>query len=101
MSHAAQAYARTSHTTASPREIEVQALLKAARQLQEVQANWKGPDRNLHNALMFNLPDGSRSQRESELDGSASEHRQYWHLRAEADHRDADGSASLQAEVAD
>ena len=54
MSHAAQAYARASQTTASPREIEAQALLKAARQLQEVQTNWKGPDRNLHNALMFN-----------------------------------------------
>src|SRR5258708_2800420 len=30
MSHAAQAYARTSQTTAAPREIEAQALLKAA-----------------------------------------------------------------------
>jgi flagellar biosynthesis activator protein FlaF len=54
MSHAAQAYARTSQTTASPRDIEAQALLKAARQLQDVQANWKGPDRNLYQALMFN-----------------------------------------------
>ena len=54
MSHAAQAYARASQTTASPREVEAQALLKAARQLQDVQSNWKGPDRNLHNALMFN-----------------------------------------------
>jgi flagellar protein FlaF len=54
MSHAAQAYARTSQTTASPREIEAQALLKAARQLQDVQANWNGPDRSLHKALMFN-----------------------------------------------
>jgi flagellar protein FlaF len=54
MSHAAQAYARTSQTTVSPREIEAQALLKAARQLQDVQANWNGPDRNLHKALMFN-----------------------------------------------
>ena len=54
MSHAAQAYARTSQTTASPREIEAQALLRAARQLQEVQDNWKGPDRNMHKALMFN-----------------------------------------------
>src|SRR4029079_8370095 len=53
-SHAAQAYARTSQTTASPREIEAQALLKAARQLQEIQNNWKGPDRNMHKALMFN-----------------------------------------------
>ena len=54
MSNAAQAYARTSQTTASPREIEAQALLRAARQLQEIQDNWKGPDRNMHNALMFN-----------------------------------------------
>jgi flagellar protein FlaF len=51
---AAQAYARTSQTTASPREIEAQALLKAARQLQEVQANWTGPDKNMHKALLFN-----------------------------------------------
>ena len=54
MSNAAQAYARISQTTATPREIEAQALLKAARQLQEVQANWKGPDKNLHKALLFN-----------------------------------------------
>src|SRR6202023_1708226 len=54
MSHAAKAYARTSQTTASPREIEAQALLKAARQLQEVQANWAGPDKNMYNALLFN-----------------------------------------------
>jgi flagellar protein FlaF len=54
MSQAAQAYARTSQTTAAPREIEAQALLKAARQLQEVQANWNGPDKNMHKALLFN-----------------------------------------------
>jgi flagellar protein FlaF len=54
MSHAAQAYARTSHATAPPREIEAQALLKAARQLQEVQVNWQGPDNNMHKALLFN-----------------------------------------------
>src|SRR5580658_9432420 len=54
MSHAAQAYARTSHTTGSPREIEAQALLMAARQLLDVQANWAGPDRNMHKALLFN-----------------------------------------------
>ena len=55
MSHAAaQAYARTSQTTANPREIEAQALLRAARQLQEVQANWNGPDTNMHKALLFN-----------------------------------------------
>jgi len=54
MSNAAQAYARTSTTTASPREIEAQALLKAARQLQDVQSNWAGPDKAMHNALLFN-----------------------------------------------
>src|SRR4029078_12076542 len=54
MSNAAQAYSRTSQTTASPREIEAQALLKAARQLQDVQANWAGPDKNMHNALLVN-----------------------------------------------
>jgi flagellar protein FlaF len=54
MSNAASAYARTSQTTASPREIEAQALLKAARQLQDVQANWGGPDKKLHEALLFN-----------------------------------------------
>jgi flagellar protein FlaF len=54
MSHAAQAYARTSQTTAPPREIEAQALLKAARQLQDVQTNWAGSNKNMHNALLFN-----------------------------------------------
>ena len=54
MSRAAQAYARASQTTASPREVEAQALLKAARQLQDVQTNWAGPNKNMHNALLFN-----------------------------------------------
>ena len=54
MSNAAQAYARTAQTSSSPREIEAQALLKAARQLQEIQNNWQGPDKNMHNALLFN-----------------------------------------------
>jgi flagellar protein FlaF len=54
MSHADQAYARTSQTTAPPREIEAKAQLKAARQLQDVQANWTGPDMNMHHALLFN-----------------------------------------------
>src|SRR5229473_2429416 len=54
MSHAAKAYARTSQTTASPREIEAQALLKAARQLQEVQSNWAGPGKAMESALLFN-----------------------------------------------
>jgi flagellar protein FlaF len=54
MSNAAAAYSRTSQTTASPREIEAQALLKAARQLQDVQTGWTGPDKAMHNALLFN-----------------------------------------------
>src|ERR1700730_3265031 len=54
MSQAAQAYSRASQTTAAPREIEAEALLKWARHLQEVQANWAGPDNNLHKALLFN-----------------------------------------------
>jgi flagellar protein FlaF len=54
MSNAAQAYQNTSHTTASPREIEAQALLKAARQLNDVMANWTGPDQTLDDALFFN-----------------------------------------------
>jgi flagellar protein FlaF len=54
MSSAAHAYARTAQTTSSPRDIEAQALLKAARQLQQVQANWHGPDKAMHEALLFN-----------------------------------------------
>ena len=54
MSTGAQAYARTARTTASPRDIEAQALLKAARQLQEVMANWATTDAGLDDALMFN-----------------------------------------------
>ena len=54
MSSAAATYARNSKTTASPREIEAQALLKAARQLQEVQSNWAGPGKAMESALLFN-----------------------------------------------
>ncbi len=54
MSNAAQAYARVSQASSSPREIEAQALLKAARQLREVRDNWTGPDMSMHNALLFN-----------------------------------------------
>jgi flagellar protein FlaF len=54
MSHAAQAYSRTSQVTGNAREIEAQALLKAAKQLRDVQANWSGPDTNMHKALLFN-----------------------------------------------
>ena len=107
MSNAAQAYARTSQTTASPREIEAQALLKAARQLQDVQTNWKGPDKNMHKALLFNRRLWSifMSAAETNDNPQPLEVRQnianigiFVH---EADHRDADGSGSGEAEVAD
>ena len=52
MSHAA--YARTAQTTASPREIEAQALLKAANKLQHAMTNWDHPDTNFAEALLFN-----------------------------------------------
>src|SRR6266700_664645 len=54
MSNAAKAYARVAQTTAAPRDIEAQALLKAARQLEEVKANWNGADKRLQEALLFN-----------------------------------------------
>jgi flagellar protein FlaF len=54
MSHAAKAYARTAQESSSPREIEAQTLLLAARKLVEVQTDWKGPDKRMHAALLFN-----------------------------------------------
>jgi flagellar biosynthesis activator protein FlaF len=51
---AANAYSRVAKTTSSPRETEAQALLKAARQLQDVKTNWFGPDKRMHEALLFN-----------------------------------------------
>lgn len=54
MSNAANAYARVAQTTSSPRDIEAQALLKAARQLEEVRNDWQGPDKRLDAALLFN-----------------------------------------------
>ena len=54
MHNAVQAYSSASHVTSSPREIEAQALLKAARQLQDVMANWAGADSNMHKALLYN-----------------------------------------------
>jgi flagellar protein FlaF len=54
MSHAAQAYARTAQTVATPRDIEAQALLKAARKLQDVMDKWNETHADLMPALMFN-----------------------------------------------
>jgi flagellar protein FlaF len=54
MTSAAQAYARVSKITSSPREIESEALLKAAGQLRDVKQNWAGPDQRMQAALLFN-----------------------------------------------
>ena len=55
MSTGAQAYARTVRASAPAREIEAQALLKAAKQLQDVQTNWAELDRqHIEAALRFN-----------------------------------------------
>jgi flagellar protein FlaF len=55
MSTGAQAYARTVQASAPAREIEAQALLKAAKQLQDVQANWAEVDQQrIDAALRFN-----------------------------------------------
>src|ERR1700734_4340144 len=54
MSYAAKAYTRTAQESSSPREIEAQTLLMAARKLVEVQTNWNGPDKKMQAALLFN-----------------------------------------------
>ena len=54
MTNAAQAYARVAQTSANPREIEAQALLKAANKLQNAMANWDVHGTDFNAALMFN-----------------------------------------------
>jgi flagellar biosynthesis activator protein FlaF len=55
MSSAAQAYARTAQRTASPREIEAQALLKAANKLQNAMTNWDHMvEAEISEAILFN-----------------------------------------------
>lgn len=51
---AAQAYARTSQTTASPREVEAQALLMAAKRLQDAQQDWGTNTAAVERAVLFN-----------------------------------------------
>jgi flagellar protein FlaF len=51
---AARAYARVANASASPREIEAQALLMAANKLQEVVNNAGLPAERRNHALMFN-----------------------------------------------
>ncbi|MEW6643601.1 MAG: flagellar biosynthesis regulator FlaF [Pseudomonadota bacterium] len=52
--YGAQAYARVANTTASPRDIEAQALLKAANKLQAAVATADPTDACVLDALMFN-----------------------------------------------
>jgi flagellar protein FlaF len=55
MSTGAQAYTRTVQASAPAREIEAQALLKAAKQLQDVQTHWPEIDQqHIEAALRFN-----------------------------------------------
>jgi flagellar protein FlaF len=54
MSEAAKAYARVANTTAAPREIEAQALLKAANKLQDVLNNADATGERTKDALLFN-----------------------------------------------
>jgi flagellar biosynthesis activator protein FlaF len=55
MSTGAQAYARTVQASAPAREVEAQALLKAAKQLQDLQSNWSHMDpQRIDAALRFN-----------------------------------------------
>lgn len=51
---AAQAYARVANSTASPRDIEAQALLMAANKLQDVMTNSEATRAQITHALMFN-----------------------------------------------
>src|ERR1700753_3119485 len=53
-SSAAQAYARVANTTASPRDIEAQALLKAANKLQDVITNPDVTGERIAQAVLFN-----------------------------------------------
>lgn len=53
-SAAAQAYSRVATTTASPRDIEAQALLKAANKLQAIVTNENATIEQTSEALMFN-----------------------------------------------
>lgn len=54
MSNAAKAYASTARVTASPREIEAQALLKAAGKLQTAFDQWEDSKTDINEALLFN-----------------------------------------------
>lgn len=53
--HAADAYARGGRTQPNQRALEADALLKAARRLEDVRRDWQvGDDRPLEDALLYN-----------------------------------------------
>ncbi len=54
MNQAAKIYGKVANKISSPRELEADLLLDAARRLQLVQESWNGPDKNLDSALHFN-----------------------------------------------
>jgi flagellar biosynthesis repressor protein FlbT len=54
MHHAANAYAKTTVETASPRALEANLLLQAAAKLQSVHDSWSDKPRGLDDALLYN-----------------------------------------------
>lgn len=54
MQHAAQAYGKTAKTTATPRQLEAELLLKAASRLQAVHDFWERDAPKLEDALLYN-----------------------------------------------
>jgi flagellar protein FlaF len=54
MQHATKAYGQVAQQTASPRELEVQLLLRAASRLQAVHDDWENGRVSLDQALHFN-----------------------------------------------
>jgi flagellar biosynthesis activator protein FlaF len=54
MQHATKAYGQVAQQTASPRELEVQLLLRAAARLQAVHDDWESGRVSLDKALHFN-----------------------------------------------
>jgi flagellar protein FlaF len=54
MQNAANAYAKVSKQTASPRDLEASLLLKAASRLQVIKDSWDANRANLDEALLYN-----------------------------------------------
>jgi flagellar biosynthesis activator protein FlaF len=54
MNQAAKIYGKVANKISSPRELEADLLLDAARRLQSVQETWNGSSQSLDSALHFN-----------------------------------------------